>query len=371
MTAFAGLVLLPVAAPAQEESAPLSNLTAPVVTGEATYAEVLSATDGEWTTAEPGEPLTFTYRWLRDGEPVRGERAATYELDLDDLRARLQVEVSATDSDGDTATAVSEPTERVDRAELVLRGDPKVRGTQRFTHVLTATPGRWRVRSDQPTEFRYRWLRDGDPVAGARESTYRIQPGDVGHHLRVEVSAKAPGHERTTARSVRTDPVRHRVDVQRTVTYSVATRGPVTASVREFARLAQETYDDPRGWRGGGVAFRRVASGGSFTLVLATAEQVPSFSSVCSSTWSCRVGRYVIINQTRWRTASPAWNAAKRSLRDYRHMVVNHETGHWLGLGHPSCPGPGKLAPVMMQQSKGTSGCRFNPFPLLSEQGRV
>jgi len=75
----------------------------------------------------------------------------------------------------------------------------------------------------------------------------------------------------------------------------------------------------------------------------------------------------VIINQDRWKHASPAWNAADLALRDYRHMVVNHETGHWLGLGHAQCPGPGRLAPVMQQQSKGLQGCRFNPFPTRHE----
>ncbi len=115
------------------------------------------------------------------------------------------------------------------------------------------------------------------------------------------------------------------------------------------------------------MQFRRVAKGGSFTLVLAEASTVPSFSSQCSATYSCRVGRYVIINQTRWQQATPPWNAAGESLRDYRHLVVNHETGHWLGKGHAGCPGPGKLAPVMMQQSKGTDGCRFNPWPTAAE----
>ena len=102
-------------------------------------------------------------------------------------------------------------------------------------------------------------------------------------------------------------------------------------------------------------------------LVLAAAGTLPSFSSGCSVQWSCRVGRHVVINQLRWTKASPAWNRAGRSLRDYRHMVVNHETGHWLGHGHLGCPGPGRLAPVMMQQSKGLDGCRHNPWPLPSE----
>jgi len=52
-------------------------------------------------------------------------------------------------------------------------------------------------------------------------------------------------------------------------------------------------------------------------------------------------------------------------------MVLNHETGHWFGLGHASCGGAGKPAPVMMQQSKGLFGCKPNPWPLPGEIARV
>ena len=183
--------------------------------------------------------------------------------------------------------------------------------------------------------------------------------------------AGADGHRRWTPTPDPPTAEGYAIAVRRRVTYSVITRGAITASLEVFRRQAQETYDDPRGWRAGGVEFRRVRRGGDFTLVLAAARAVPTFSSTCSSTWSCRVGRYVIINQERWQHASPAWDAAGRSLRDYRHLVVNHETGHWLGRGHASCPAGGGPAPVMMQQSKGTGGCRFNPWPLGWEAAAV
>lgn len=154
---------------------------------------------------------------------------------------------------------------------------------------------------------------------------------------------------------------------QITVTYDVSTRGAVYASLAEFKLQANQTLNDSRGWSRMNVKFVEVASGGRFSLVLAEASQLPTFSSGCSADYSCRAGRYVIINQDRWMGATNSWNAAGGSLRDYRHMVVNHETGHWLGHDHESCGGSGQPAPVMQQQSISLQGCRFNPWPLAGE----
>ena len=55
----------------------------------------------------------------------------------------------------------------------------------------------------------------------------------------------------------------------------------------------------------------------------------------------------------------------------YAAVVVNHETGHWLGLGHASCPGRGRPAPVMQQQSIGMQGCTPNAWPLDGELAGV
>ncbi len=154
-----------------------------------------------------------------------------------------------------------------------------------------------------------------------------------------------------------------------TVTYEVSTRGTIAADLSEFKSLVSQTLNDSRGWNRLGVSFQEVASGGSFTLVLSEAIQVPYFSSVCSSYWSCSVGNNVVINQDRWLYASDAWNGGGGSLRDYRNMVVNHETGHWLGHRDDNyhCGGAGQPAPLMQQQSINLLGCSFNPWPLDSE----
>lgn len=151
------------------------------------------------------------------------------------------------------------------------------------------------------------------------------------------------------------------------VDYSVGIRGSVRSDLAEFKRQIQETLTDSRGWSRLGVKFNQVESGGRFQLILSEASLLPSFSSGCSAEWSCRVGSSVIINDNRWAQASESWNASGGNLRDYRHMVVNHEVGHWLGHGHYNCKTGGAQAAVMQQQSIDLQGCNFNPWPLQEE----
>lgn len=364
VAALVGVLLAPPAlagaALSRVRADPILSTVPPEITGAAVFGTRLRTSTGTWTP----DGLVFSYRWRRDGTAIRGETGRAYRLAVADLGHRISATVTATDSEGASLSVTTAPTARVVRASLESRNRPEITGVLRYTRRLTATRGEW---SRRPDRVRFHWLRDGRPIRGATRQRYLLQPRDVGARVSVAVTVRREGHLPATATSAATARVGHRVPVRRTVTYRVETRGRITASLATFRRQVLQTYRDPRGWRSAGIAFRPVRKGGSFSVVLAEASWVPRFSSVCSAQWSCRVGRYVIINQTRWRNASPAWRAGHQPLRGYRHMVVNHETGHWLGHGHRTCPGAGRLAPVMMQQSKGLGRCRFNPWPLASE----
>ncbi len=149
--------------------------------------------------------------------------------------------------------------------------------------------------------------------------------------------------------------------------YTVSQQGTVNSDFNEFSTDVGQTLNDARGWTRIGINFKQVASGGTLHVVLIQASLLPGISSACTADWSCTIGNTTYINDDRWANASDAWNAAGGSLRDYRNMVINHETGHWLGHGHEHCSGAGQLAPVMQQQSIDLEGCKFNPWPLDSE----
>ncbi len=150
--------------------------------------------------------------------------------------------------------------------------------------------------------------------------------------------------------------------------YCTAVRGVDASVLGELQGKLAAVYSDPRGWGlGGHVAFTHTASGCDYTVWLSAATSMTSFGGVCDSYYSCRSGNNVVINYDRWTGATDPWNAAGGSLEDYRVMVINHETGHWLGFGHATCPGTGQPAPVMQQQSISLGGCTFNPWPTVSE----
>ncbi|QLQ11223.1 MAG: DUF3152 domain-containing protein [Nocardioidaceae bacterium] len=327
-----------------------------MLTGEAVFGQTLKASKGSWDQVG----VAVSYQWLRDDTAIGGATGNKLKLTLDDLGHRISVRVTASLEGFADGQADSTATKKVKKARFAVVKRPAITGTMRFTRVVRLVAP---VLTPKPNRIRYQWLRDGKPIKGATKKRYTIGVPDVGAKITLQAMVTKPGYQKRTVVSKARDGL-HLRPLRRTVTYRIVTRGKITADLGVFAKQAQATYDDPRGWRSAGIRFKRVKTGGLFALVLSQAALVPSFSSMCSSSWSCRVGDNVIINQTRWLQATPVWKDSGLGRRNYRHLVVNHETGHWLGHGHAYCGGAGQLAPVMAQQSKGLGGCKANPWPL-------
>lgn len=131
-----------------------------------------------------------------------------------------------------------------------------------------------------------------------------------------------------------------------------------------FARAVEQTLGDPRSWGAGGrQSFQRVDGDAfDFRVALVSPDNVNDFCGGLDTGGytSCRSGDRAVINLARWETGVPDYGG---DLATYRQYVVNHEVGHYLGNGHQACPGEGRLAPVMQQQTLGLDGCRKNAWP--------
>jgi hypothetical protein len=180
------------------------------------------------------------------------------------------------------------------------------------------------------------------------------------------VPASGPGTFTTAPADPHGDPGGH--------PYRVEVEDGTGVDPGEAAARIAEILGDERGWtRDGRVSFRRVADD-SATLVIriatpdTTDRLCAAYGMDTGGEVNCRAGRTVAVNLRRWQLGSPQFAG---SADEYRALVVNHEVGHWLGHGHQGCPGPGRPAPVMMQQIKGLDGCASNAWPYTRAGNRL
>lgn len=212
------------------------------------------------------------------------------------------------------------------------------------------------------------WQAQSSAVLSASSTySFRIRPRAYGiYRYRVVLRADSD-HLGTTSTSRRLQAY------ARTYSYAVCFRGTITANKRRFADHVAMTYGHAKGWARAGKRFVRVktdcslnSTASDLRVWLAAAETIPRFPGCYDRNYSCRSGNNVVINQKRWQKGATArgWDIG---LTNYRSHVLNHETGHYYYLRHRSCPGAGRLAPVMQQQSVRLNGCRPNPWPTAPE----
>ena len=205
----------------QVRAPPPDNTSPPTISGDAVEGETLTGTNGTWE----GDELSFTRSWQRsDGlggyDDIPGATATTYTLTSDDVGHTIRLSVTASNTNH-SETAFSDPTDTVAAAPPEPPDNivpPTISGNAVEGQTLSSTDGSW---DGEELTFERRWQRaDGlggyVDIPGATTTTYTLTTEDVGHPIRLRVTASNTGGTET-ASSAPTDPVVAAQNVQRSL----------------------------------------------------------------------------------------------------------------------------------------------------------
>ena len=169
--------------PNPDAQAPV-NTSPPVISpeGNQVIGTVFTSGNGSWFATRP---LTFEYRWTRNGTPISGATSQTYTSVSADEGQTLRCEVRATNAFGvssyiassNSSTGVSLPVNTV---------APVISGSTTLGSVLSTTNGTWTGTS--PITFSYQWKRGGVSIGGATSSTYTLVAADSSANITCEVT---------------------------------------------------------------------------------------------------------------------------------------------------------------------------------------
>jgi uncharacterized protein DUF3152 len=229
-----------------------------------------------------------------------------------------------------------------------------------------------------------RWLAgaldggESDASSGAAhpQGTVRLSPA-----ARPSATASRPAHKPTPSRARSEVPLKGSgrfVTAQasgakvghgkRLLRYAVEVESGLDISPTRAANEIAGILAARRGWIHNGVSsFQLVSAGQPYDLKVMIATPATA-DALCwegihqdtGGELNCEIPKGVVVNLKRWVEGSPMFGGP---IEDYRALIINHEMGHFLGYTHMTCAGPGQLAPVMMQQIKGLSGCVANAWP--------
>ncbi|MGC4153786.1 MAG: Ig-like domain repeat protein [Propionicimonas sp.] len=217
--------------PVAAAPAPLALLH-PSISGRPAVGSTLTATPGTWDTSG----LTLAYQWLRNGAPISGATKPSYKVTSTDAGKTLSVRVTATKPGLRPGTATSAGV-KAGKA-LTATPTPKLSGTTKVGKTLTAKAGTWKP---SKVSLKYQWLRNGQPIAKATKTKYKLTKADAGHRISVAVTGSKSGYVSVTKTSAAKSVAKVKAKVKLSVPSKVAKGKQATAKITVTAAASRPT----------------------------------------------------------------------------------------------------------------------------------
>ena len=160
------------------------------VTGTVEVGQTLTGTAVNVMDDDGIANVSYTYQWLRDGQPIPGATARTYVVELPDIGSKLRFRVRFNDDIGFAESLLSEETATVPSGPVIKYPSGAYIGETISvdTNVITYTD------VPSPPAYTHRWIyvdadgtKEGD-ISDATSSTYTLVDTDDQRYIQVEVS---------------------------------------------------------------------------------------------------------------------------------------------------------------------------------------
>ena len=204
----------------------------PSISGVPVVGNTLSATSGTWS--EDG--LSYAYQWLRNGTAIQGATTAYYQVIASDAGKTLQVQVTASKTGRPDGVATSAAVTA--GKALTKTPTPTISGTGKVGKTLKAKAGTW---APSKVTLKYQWLRDGQPIAKATKTSYKLTKADAGRKITVRVTGTKAGYASVTKTSKTKAVAKVKASVKLSVPSKVSKGKQATVKVTASAAVSNPT----------------------------------------------------------------------------------------------------------------------------------
>jgi hypothetical protein len=136
----------------------------------------------------------FEYQWFRNGRPVDGATASSYEFTAQDagttMRVLTRVRVAGFKDAFFTSRSFI-----VSAGSIVPLSSPTISGVAKVGASLTADLGSWPAGVVSSVQ----WFRGANPITSATKTTYVLTAADYGHQISIRVKATLAGFDASVA----------------------------------------------------------------------------------------------------------------------------------------------------------------------------